>query len=82
MWSRASPLPLAASMAMFRFSLTLDCPIKSLKYLGLRVLSRGESSSLFLPDIMRSISMLPARYWVIIPHERQHSVNNLQNGFG
>jgi hypothetical protein len=54
-WSSASPLPLAASIAIPRFSLTLDCPIKSLKYFGLKLLSRGESSSLDLPDIIRSI---------------------------
>jgi len=61
-WSSASPLPLAASMAILRFSLTLDWPIKSLKYLGLRLLSRGESSSLDLADIIRSISMPPDFY--------------------
>jgi hypothetical protein len=62
-------------MAIFRFSLTLDCPIKSLKYLGLKVLSRGESSSPVLPEIMRSISMPPACYRLIIPYNMHLSVN-------
>ena len=59
-WSSGSPRPLAAVMAIFRFSLSLSCPIKSARHRGRRLVSSGASSVLGLPDTTRAIVYLPS----------------------
>jgi hypothetical protein len=46
-------------MLIWRFSLVLSCPMKSASERGLRLLSRGASSSLGFPDTMRALVSPP-----------------------
>ena len=68
MWSSASPLPLAAVIAMLTLSLILVCPMKPSKRRGRRLVSSGISSTLGLPDIIRSIlTSLLVSYLINLP---------------
>jgi len=52
---------LAASMAIFMFSLFLSCPMKSFSDRGRRLVSSGASSTLGLPEMMRVIVSPPEK---------------------
>ena len=78
MWSRASPLPLAAVIAMFKLSLILVCPMKPSKRRGRRLLSSGISSALGLPDIIRSILISPLSYLRTL-NKLPHYITSLPN---
>ena len=56
-----SPRPLAAAIAIWRLYLFLSCPMKSARDRGRRLVSRGASSALGLPEMIRAIISPPEK---------------------